>query len=379
MPEYDVDREARTEEPTPRRIEEARERAQVARSQELAASSVLAVALAVMWFHGPHLYRGLAGEFVGLWEGLSGEVPDAAAAAMLLGASGARVLLLLAPLAGAVALAAFGVNVLQFGFVAAIEPIRPDMNRIHPRRGLQRMFGTRTLVHLAITVFKVALAMVAMYVFLAVRLGRLPAVAEQEVAGGTVAMMREMFLLAAALVGIFLLLAVLDLAYQRHQYRVDLRMTREELKEELRRLEGDPTIRAHRRAVIRRMLFARMIARVPESDVVVTNPTEFAIAMRYRPAEAPAPVVTAKGRKHAAERIRKAALDAGVPIVERPVLARGLYYAVEPGQQVPAVFWQAIAEVLAYVYRLKEQREAAEAALGRPLPGQPGAPALEGL
>lgn len=355
MPEHDVDKDARTEEPTPRRIEEARERGQVAKSQEFTGTVVLGSALAFMWFYLPYLYSAVGAEFAAMWAAAHA-IPDIPQAALMLVRLGLRVLLAVAPMAAAVVLAGVGANVLQFGFVAAVDPVKPDFNRIHPARGLQRIFSTRTLVHLGITLFKMALTVVVMYVFFSLRWGRIASVAWVDVPTGTVALMREMFFLAAALIAVFLMLAVLDMLFQRYQYRVDLRMTREELKEELRRLEGDPTIRARRRAVMRRMLFARMIAQVPESDVVVTNPTEFAIALRYKAETDAAPLVLAKGRRHIAQKMREAAVDAGVPVVERPVLARGLYHAVEVGQEIPSAFYEAVAEILAFVYRLREQR-----------------------
>lgn len=360
MPDTDVEKDAKTEEPTPRRIEEARERGQVAKSQELVSVLVTLAGLVFLWIYMPFLYKTVHEMVRWALETFNSPVPEnpAEVTGVIIGAAG-RALVMVAPLAGVVFVTAFFANVIQFGFVAAAESIAPDINRINPAQGLKRLFGVRTAVQFLFSMAKMTLAAVVIYFFVRWRGPRLTALVDGTVHNGVAAVLTEVLFLAATMLMLFLMLAVVDCVFQRHQYHVDLRMTREELKEELRRMEGDPAIRARRRAAMRRLLFSRMFAAVPESDVVVTNPTEFAVALRYRQDNDRAPVVTAKGRRKVAERMRELALENGVPIVERPVLARGLFFAVDVGGEVPPELYQAVAEVLAYVYTAHGNRKAA--------------------
>jgi flagellar biosynthetic protein FlhB len=162
--------------------------------------------------------------------------------------------------------------------------------------------------------------------------------------------------LGLKLAAIFVVLAVLDYMYQRWQYRQDLRMTKQEVREEMKRMEGDPLIREQRRHIQRQMAMRRMSAEVPKADAVITNPTHVAVAVRYDAETMAAPRVVAKGADLLAQRIREIAMEHGVPIVEKPALARALYRAVEVGQEIPVKFYRAVAEVLAFVYRIANRQ-----------------------
>ena len=355
MPEADVDREARTEEPTPRRIEEARERGQVARSQEVVSVLVTLAVLLMVWILAPMLYSMFAEVTQWSFEAFNRPVPeDSSSGAVVVVELGWRAMAMLAPFFGVAIAIGVLANIMQFGLIFSTTPVTPDINRINPAQGLTRFLSVRTAEHLVLAIGKVILAGIVIYLFVKFRGPKLAALIDGTVAGGFVAILREVMFLGFALLLMFALLAVADLVFQYYQYHVDLRMTRQELKEELRRMEGDPAIRARRRAVMRRLLFNRMFAQVPESDVVVTNPTEYAVALRYKAGMDGAPVVVAKGRLKVAERIRDLAIAHGIPIVERPVLARGLYFAVEIGREIPAEFYQMVAEVLAFVYRMRQ-------------------------
>jgi flagellar biosynthetic protein FlhB len=161
-----------------------------------------------------------------------------------------------------------------------------------------------------------------------------------------------------------LVLAILDYGFQRWVFERDLRMTKSELKEELRRMEGDPRMKERRRKVQQQIAYQRMMRDVPKASVVVTNPTQIAVAIRYDDSEMAAPRVVAKGEGYIAQRIREVAMENGVPVVERRELARALYGAVEIGQEIPPQFYKTVAELLAYVYRLTGSR--APGGFGRP-------------
>jgi flagellar biosynthetic protein FlhB len=167
-----------------------------------------------------------------------------------------------------------------------------------------------------------------------------------------------LFSLGIKLAAVLVVLAVLDYMYQRHQHEKDMRMSKEEVKEEMKRMEGDPLVKQRRSQIARQLAMQRVSQAVPKADVVVTNPTHFAVALRYDADTMAAPKVVAKGADYMALRIRQLAMANDVPLVERKTLARGLYQAVEVGQEVPPQYFSAVAEILAYVYRLSGTRVA---------------------
>jgi flagellar biosynthetic protein FlhB len=243
-------------------------------------------------------------------------------------------------------------NLLQVGFLMTGQPLRPNLNKINPLTGFSRVFNSRTLVQLVMNLLKLALVCFVAYV--SVR-GKWSAILlALEAAGGEQAVLLSQVVYGVGLrmALVLLVLALLDYGYQRLRHEKDLRMTKEEVKEEMRRMEGDPIIKQRRR----RMQFAAAMQRirknVPTADVVVTNPTELAIAIKYDAESMRAPTVVAKGRGLLAQKIREIAIQHGVPIVEKKPLAQALYKTVEVGQEVPEQFYKAIAEILAYVYEL---------------------------
>ena len=248
--------------------------------------------------------------------------------------------------------AALAVTYLQVGWLLTLHPITPTLNKVNPLAGIKRIFSTRKLMEAlfntgklvvvagvaGLTVVQNAAAIVnAMYmdhVLLYVMLGDL------------------VFRLGIRLAIVMLILALFDYAYQRWQHEKDLKMTKEEVKEEMRRMDGDPVVKRRRREVQLNLALQRIRNAVPKADVVVTNPTHLAIALQYDPQRMHAPKVIAKGADYVALRIRQIAAAAGVPIVERKPLVRAMYDAVTIGQEIPERFYQAIAEILAYVYEM---------------------------
>jgi flagellar biosynthetic protein FlhB len=257
------------------------------------------------------------------------------------------------PIFGLLLAAAVAVHLGQVGFLFLPQKLALDISRISPFKGFQRIFSLSGAMRLAFGVFKIlVVACVASWSLWLQReqilglsqLGRL------EIAS---------FILHTALwtclkVGLALLiLALFDYAYQRWKHEQDLRMTTQEVREELKTLQGDPQILARRRAVQRQLALNRIGTAVPTADVVVTNPTHLAIAIRYDVQSMEAPLVVAKGAGAVAERIRKLAIEHKIPVVERKELARTLYKQVEVGQPIPPEQYAAMAEVLRYVYQLK--------------------------
>lgn len=337
---------------TPRRRQKARERGQVGRSAELAGAAGLLAGAAVLRLGGAGAGATYAGWATGIWGHLPAGGLDASSAGSLLLAAGRASLAVAVPvMAASLAVTVFA-GIAQTGLAFTPSALAPDLSRINPLQGLQRIFSRRALVELAKSLLKF-LAVGALAVGPCLTLVReadagtlgLPAIAVLTL--GTA----EAVLLRAAVV--LLVAGLADFFYQRLETDVALRMTAQEVREEVREAEGDPALRARRRRRAREMARRRMLGDVPRSDVVLTNPTHYAVALRYDPEHMAAPVVAAKGADYMAERIRAVAAAAGVPIIENPPLARSLYAGVKVGGAIPAALYQAVAEVLAFVWRVR--------------------------
>lgn len=345
----------RTEPATPRRREEAHERGQVARSSDLSAAAILLGGTVLLGWTGPEMVRVLA-DYAAYQMGASNRSAwfemdlrtDVLRVAMVAGSAAG-------PMLAALLLIAVVVNVAQVGFLMTGHPLQPTLDRLNPLRGFGRLFSARTAVQLVMNLAK--LALVCWIAWIVVR-EQVPAILGAIEVGGRSHFMlfgRLTFDFALRLGVALLILGILDYLWQRYQHERDLRMTKEEVKEELRRMEGDPIVRQRRRQLQLQIAMQRLRYDVPKADVVVTNPTELAIAIRYDAATMPAPRVVAKGQGYMAERIRAIAIEFGVPIIERKPLAQALFKSVEVGQEIPASFYAAVAEVLAYVYALSRE------------------------
>lgn len=361
MPEYE-DFGERTERPTPHRRSESRRKGQVAKSPDLTAALGLLGALVAINLMGPRIFRELAG----LMGRLLGEPTSLSADSMLAAArigfvTAGKVLL---PIAAAVAATAVVANLVQVGFIASWHPVAPDLNKINPIAGLGRLFSRRNLVRLLVNVGKVGLVAWVAWALIANRMDRMIVLPQLDFLAALTVAGEMVFTVSIRLALVLLVLALLDYAYNRYQHEQQLRMTKQEIREELRRMEGDPLLRARRLRVARQLAMQRIAAEVPKADVIVTNPTHVAVALRYDAKAMAAPTVIAKGADLMAEHIRKLAIEHNVPIVRRPPLARAIYAACEVGQEVPSKFYKAVAEVLAYVYELagRGRRKAAVAA-----------------
>lgn len=357
----DQEREARTEQATPRRRQEARERGQVARSADLSSALMLLIGLLFIRFYGPVLLEGikdLSVEIIG-WMGRPEDVGRQSGHYMwVLGWGLAR---LLAPMLFFLMAMGLAVNWLQIGFVLSGEPLKPNLNKINPINGLSRMLSARGLMMLTVSLLKVAAGAAVFTLRLNWEIKRIMVLPSLTPQGALSAVGGMVFRVGLELGILLLVLAVIDFIFQRYQHEQDLKMTPQEVKEEMKRMEGDPAIRARRRAIMRRMVMQQMMSRVPEAEVVITNPTHIAVALKYDEEEMYAPEVIAKGQRLVAERIKELARKHRVPLVENKPLARALFKAVDVGQQVPGHLYEAVAEVLALVWGLNEERRSGAA------------------
>lgn len=349
-----LDPESRTEEPTPRRREEARRQGLVPFSAELTAAVVLLGGLIGLSYLGPSIGSGLLALLrQELYHLRRLEPWDVAAAQAQLTRVALQAMGLLLPLAGLLLLLAASSAGLQTGWQINTEKLAPDFDRLNPAKGVQRLFSMPALVRGVLALLKVSALAALAYWVLAGQWGVLSSLGQWPLAWSVAAGWRVLVRLATLLAAGVLLIAGLDYVYQRRRFELSLRMTREEVKRELREEEGDPQIKARIRQIQRERARRRMLAEVPKATVVITNPLQVAVALRYHPAQDVAPVVVARGRGRWAEVIREHARQYQVPIVAQPPLARALFQAVREGQMIPPTLYRAVAEVLAYLYRLR--------------------------
>lgn len=340
-------------EATPHRRQKARQEGQVARSQDLGSAVLLLGALIALHYSGAKFFTFLTSLCRLHFENEAALSTDSATVAArwqtLIMEVGSSIM----PLLGSILLIAILAQLGQVGFLFLPQKLALDVSRIDPIRGAQRLFSVTSVMRLTFGIFKiVVVSAVAVAAVWSERenLLQLSAVSVFEIWTYLV----EISFWTTVKIGIALLiLALLDYGFQRWKHEQDLRMTTQELRDELKENQGDPQVAARRKAVQRQLVLNRLNGSVPDSDTVVTNPTELAIAIKYDPQTMEAPIVTAKGAGVIAQRIRRLALEHGVPIVERKELARALYRQVEVGKPIPPEQYAAMAEVLRYVYELQ--------------------------
>jgi flagellar biosynthetic protein FlhB len=351
------DRGERTEQPSRRRLGEARERGQVPRSVEAGPAVAVLAAAGFLTWSGAAWLAGL-GALLPMTLGALPSTPWTTAQAE---AFGWRMIQQFIALAGppilTFAVCKVAVNVLQVGFVFSLQPLAPNFGKLNPLTGLKGLLGTRALIDLARAALKLALFGLVAYTTISTGLVTLLSSAPGADPRTSLALVGSLVTtLLWRLGAVHLALAAVDYGYQRWSHRRGLRMTREEVKEEAKQAEGDPAIRARFKSLHRQYAMRRMMQDVATADVVVTTPTNYAVALRYDAAAMKAPTVIAKGVRLVALEIRDRATAAGVPIVEHEPLEQALYKAVPVGAEIPSALYLTVAEILAYVRSLGRRR-----------------------
>jgi len=356
----------RTEPASERRREQAREEGQVARSRELSTLTLLLAAGAGLWYMGAGLSEQMADMMrraMQLSRSMAFE-PDL----MLLRLKDVSLDMLLAfsPLLLLLVLASFAAELLLNGWMFTFKPLMPDFSRLDPLKGIARILSLQGVIEMLKAIIKsVLIGGIAAWVVWHNSDAVLGLVTEPLKAGVAhlVRLAGSSFLMLA---GSMVLVAAVDVPFQMWDHARKLRMTREEVRQESKETEGDPQVKQRIRSQQRELARRRMMSEIPKADVVVTNPTHYAVALRYQGKAMRAPQVVAKGAHLLAQRIGEIAREHDVPVLEAPPLARALYRHADLGDEVPAALYTAVAEVLAYVYQLRRQQEA-----GGPLPLPP--------
>lgn len=347
----------KTEKATPKKRREARERGQVIKSQDLVtALSLLLIFLALSAF-GTNMVSGLTGllrGFLGAGTSLPKSFDLATMRSLLGGVILRMAYILLIPLAAAF-LGAVVFSYLQVGFLFSTKAAAPKFSRINMLEGFKRIFSTKTLVELFKSIIRLAILVKVGYDQYMLQIQMVPQLMSGEAAFTAAQMVNMLLAMAVKLAIALAIFAPLDYLYQWWSYERELRMTKQEIREEYKLTEGNPQTKSRIRQKQRQMSGARMMQAVAEADVVITNPTHYAIALSYKEGVNKAPVVIAKGADYLAKKIKQRAGELSISVVENKELARALYFFCDVGQEVPEDMYQAVAEVLAYVYRLKRR------------------------
>jgi len=351
MPEESF--QEKTEQATPKRREEARKKGQVARSQELNSALVLLAGLTGIYLLGGTIYGELSRLAVQTLEDCckSSVTPATFQAQMM--SWGKTFFGAVGPILLVVGTSALAVSLAQVGFMVNEEALTPKFERLNPIAGAKRLLSKRSLVELVKGIFKILIVGYVSYSAIAPEMPQILLLADAELRATFQYIGSLVFKVGLRTALVLLVLAALDYAYQRWEHNQSIRMTKQEVKEELKQTEGDPQVRMRIRSLQREAARKRMMEEVPQADVVITNPTHYAVALKYDTETMVAPRVVAKGQNLIAQKIKEIARQAGVPIVENKVLAQALYKAVEVGLEIPEDLYRAVAEVLAYVFKLK--------------------------
>lgn len=352
----DLESGDKTEQPTDRRRQEVRERGNVVRSADLTSAASVLAAAAVMNFLGEDLVTGLARMLKECLSVPAWSTIELSPLTLHLWKLAQGTAMVLVPILMVLFLAAIGINVAQVGFMITTEPLGPNFGKLNPIAGFQRVVSLQATVKLVSSLLKLTVLIAIVVGFVMGQLPRFIGASDLS----TSALFRQIgswlvsmgFQLSIGLI----VLAILDYGFQFWKFEQDIRMTKQEIRDEMRHMEGDPHIRARRREAHRKLTNARQVQKAKEADVVITNPTHIAVAIKYDAKKMDAPLVIAKGKDLLAQRIREVAAEHGIPIVEKKPLARALYATVKVGHPIPVDMYEAVAEILAYVYRLSKGR-----------------------
>lgn len=354
MAESNKDQE-RTEEATPKRREEAREQGQVAKSRDLASVAILSACLLYFYFGANSFLHQLMDLMKSSFSSLDSSLVTTENIQSLLFSAFYKTITLMTPFLLVVCIAALSSNILQVGFKISTKAIAPKLSKIDPAKGFARLFSLQSLIEFIKSIFKISIAGFVAYLTVKSELVDILPLADSSVWEILVYITGTSFRILLTTCWVLIILALMDYLYQRWEYERNLKMSRQEIKDENKQTEGDPIVKARIRRLQREMAQRRMMANVPKADVIITNPTHLAVALQYDQDSMIAPKVIAKGAGYIAEKIKEIARGSRVPLVENKPLAQVLYKMVEVSGTIPDSLYKAVAEILAYIYSIKRE------------------------
>ncbi len=344
----------KTEKATSKKRSEARNKGQVAQSKEISSAMILMVSLGFFYFAGGWLFWRMSELITGIYQNIETlRIDDIDGAKVFSLDVIYSLMAVLLPFLIPLAIAGFVANVLQVGFGFHKEAIEPKFSKLNPIAGMKRLVSLRSFVELGKSILKILFIGSIAYLLVKSDMKAFPLLIHQEVGQILVFIARVSLKICFFVCLALIVLALVDFIYQRWQHEKDLKMTKQEVQDEQKQTHGDPKVKARIRGMQLEMARRRMMEAVPEADVIITNPTHLAIALKFNAEEMIAPQVLAKGAGYVAQRIKEIASEHQIPHVEDKPLAQALYKMVELGDYIPAELYRAVAEVLAYVYRLK--------------------------
>ncbi len=348
----------KTEDATSKKLSDARKEGKVAKSSEIIMAVSLLGLFLVLKYYALYLGSQFIGGFRGMYSLMSMEAHDESARNVLLAAVGRalfEVVILVAPFFIMAVFIALVGNIAQVGWKISTKPMEPDITKFNPVSGAKKLFNKDKLIELLKSVLKISAVSYMVYTVLSKKVDELLLLYDM-------GLIQAIGLISGIVIDIgirisilFILIGIFDIYYQKRKFKEDMKMTKQEVKDEYKNSEGDPQVKGKIRGKMREASQRRMMQELPKADVVITNPTHLAVAIKYDKDTAQAPVVIAKGADYIAEKIKNVARENKIEIVENKPLARMLYYNVEIGNEIPVELYQMVAEVLAYVYRLQNK------------------------
>ena len=349
----------KTEEPTSKKLSDARKEGQVAKSKEITNAFELLTFFLLIYFWVEYMGTFFVGNMYNLYSQIpeyikmyDGKIQEKTFS-MLFTQGLTRVLLIMAPFLLAGAMVSFLTNVVQVKWKPTSKPLQPKLNKLSPVSGFKRIFSVNSLVELVKSLLKIGLIGYVVYSYLKKNMPPLFQFYDLGLNQGIVQVGMLVVNLGIRISLFYMIIALLDYIYQKVKFKKDMKMTKQEVKDEYKNQEGDPQIKGKQRQRMAEASRRRMMQQLPQADVVITNPTHYAVAIKYDPELYDAPYVVAKGADYLAQKIRETAKENHIEIVENKPLARMLYANVDVGSVVPQELYQAVAEVLAFVYQLQ--------------------------
>lgn len=343
----------KTEEPTDKKISDAREEGNVAKSAEISGVAILTFGTAYLLFFSSYslleIKKLMLFSYSFIGQELDGPLYYAITYHVVV-----TLLKALAPLFALILLLVFASNLAQFGFLTI--PLKFDLQKLDPIKGLKNVFAFKKLIEALKLTAKLMLIMLVMFLLFSLTYQKFLAMMNQETADTIATMLQLSLYFISAILFILFIFAIIDFYFTKHYYMQSLKMSKQEIKDEYKNMEGDPQVKGRIRRIQMRMAQQRMMSSVPEADVVITNPTHYAVALKYDNKVNSAPKIVAKGIDFLAIKIKDIAKDHNIPIIENPSLARSLYDQIEIDREIPGEFYKAMAEIFSYIYELKRKR-----------------------